>query len=151
MQELSLYAHSMGQNAHHLVFRTKYNLKFFRQELLRDACELFLRGAAQKHGMKIHSIKILPDHVHILLEIPPTLSITEATRLLKGHTSRKFFQRFTIWRGIIKVGHKKAHLWSRWRFSRSVGNVNAGIIENYINNSSHNQFVAYKSRQTKLA
>ena len=140
----------MGQNIFHLVFRTKNNLKFFRQDYIRDHCEQFLCEAADRHGIGIYCMRILPDHVHLFVELPPTLSVSCAVKYLKGYSSRKFFQVYTIWRGIVRKWYKCAHLWSRWRFSRSVGSVRADIIENYILNSTHNQFSAYKDNQTKL-
>jgi putative transposase len=150
MLELTVYKHSIGQNAHHLIFRTKYSLEFFRNPLLSVACEDFLRDSTQKIGVKIYTIKVLPDHVHMLVEIPPILSVTKAIQYIKGCTSKRFFERFTIWKGIVNIGHRKPHLWSRWRFSRSVGSVKANIIDHYIMNSKHNQFAFIGTGQTHL-
>lgn len=150
MLSLRVYSHSVGQNAYHLVFRTKYNIGFFSYGLCREAVEAYLTEAASRNGIGIYVIRVLPNHVHMFVELPPTLSVVESVKLLKGYSSRRFFKRFTGWRRSVAAGHDGPHLWSRWRFSRSVGNVNAGIIDNYIRNSSRNQYELYRGEQMTL-
>ena len=150
MYELIVYNHSIGQNSYHLVFRTKYNLKFFQRDYTQLNCERFLREAAEKHKISIYTIKVLPDHVHIFVELPPTMSVSKAAHLLKGSSSRRFFQMYTVWRDIVKQGHDAPHLWSRWRFSRSVGQVKAETIAHYIKSSKNNQVSTYRERQATL-
>lgn len=150
MYELKIYSHSIGQNSYHFIFRTKYNLKFFQRDYMRKNCEKFLREAAQRHKIGVYTIKVLPNHVHLFVELPQTLSVTKAVQLLKGCSSRRFFQMYTIWRDIVKIGHDGPHLWSRWRFSRSVGTVKAETIEHYISSSKHNQISTYREKQMAL-
>jgi len=137
MFDLTKYSHSIGQNAYHLIFRCKYNLKCFKRDLIRRTVEEYLYAAAERYGIKVYTLKVLTDHVHMFIEIKPTVSIVQATKLIKGYTAKKFFERFTIWREIMHYGHKKPHLWSRWRFSRTVGSIRADVIEHYINDSHH--------------
>ena len=137
---LRVYSHSLGQNAFHMIFRTKYNIKFFSKGVCNEAASHFLLEAAKNHKMGVYTIKVMPDHVHLFLELPSPMSPALAAQLLKGYSSRRFFLRFSGWKRVCSIGHDGPHLWSRWRFSRSVGDVNAGVIENYIRNSEHNQF-----------
>ncbi|MFH1072070.1 MAG: IS200/IS605 family transposase [Nanoarchaeota archaeon] len=150
MLRLKMYSHSVGQNAFHVVFRTKYNLKFFHHDICRDALVAYLEEAALRYQVGVYAMQVMPDHVHLFLEMPPTMSPARLAQLFKGYTSRRFFLRFDGWRRSVAAGHDGPHLWSRWRFSRSVGNVNAGVIDNYIRNSSHNQFAVCRETQTML-
>jgi putative transposase len=150
MYKMIKYSHGMGQNAYHFVFRTKNNLKFFMRPELRASIELYLHEAAEKHRIGIYCMKVMPNHVHMFVELHPTMSVSRAVKLLKGNTSRRFFKKYTIWYKIVRQRYSCGHLWSRWRFTRSVGSVQSDVIENYIQNSTHNQIASFRNFQTKL-
>lgn len=151
MLRLKIYSHSVGQNAFHVVFRTKYNLKFFRHVVCHDMMISYLEEACRRYDIGVYAMQVMSDHVHLFLEIPPTLSQATAAQLLKGYSSKRFFKRFNGWKRVVAAGHDGPHLWSRWRFSRSVGDVNANVIDNYIRNSDHNHFSISRETQATLA
>lgn len=69
-----------------------------------------------------------PDHVHLLISVPPSISLSKAIQYIKGKSSRKLLQEF-------EVLHKRywgEHLWARGYFAVTVGNVNAEDIQRYI-------------------
>ncbi len=71
----------------HMVFRTLHS-----QDLLtkQPMCALtgYVRGVCKNLGIHLYAIGGIPDHIHLLLDIPPALSISEATQKLKSNSSR---------------------------------------------------------------
>ena len=80
---------------------------------------------ANKKGMNIHEIRVLRDHIHCFIEVPPSMSVSQAFQYLKGGSSR-------ILRRNFKWLRKFKCLWSKGKFYRSVGNVTSDVIEHYI-------------------
>jgi len=70
--------------------------------------------------------------VHCFVKIPPTMCISKALNLLKGYSSYKLFQKHK-W---LRRYFRKGHFWSPGKFFRSVGNVTAEAIKNYIAQSN---------------
>jgi putative transposase len=73
-------------------------------------------------------MKVLEDHIHLFVEIPPSMSVSTAFQYLKGKSSRILRRNFP-WLRKFKC------LWSKGKFSRSVGNVTRDVIEHYISKS----------------
>lgn len=131
--ELNHTKHAVGQSAYHLVWRPKYNVKVFLQEFPRKVAETAIKEVAEKYNIKIIELKVMPDHVHCFVEIPSTISISFALQILKGGSARIIFQKCTKWRAFFSYdGKRKPHLWSPGKFFRSVGNVTAEVVENYV-------------------
>jgi putative transposase len=150
MVELEHNKHSVGQSAYHFVFRPKYNIKIFRNPWVRDVCDAAIRQAALNHGISIFELKVMPDHVHIFVGLPPTLSVSKAFQLLKGASARRILQRCKIWRTFLSEGKIKPHLWSPGKFFRSVGCVTADVVQNYIANSNQWDFSYLDRAQKRL-
>jgi len=137
MVKLDHNNHSVGQSAYHIVIRPKYNVCVFRHPWVKQVCEEALNFVAEKYDITIHEMKVMAGHVHLFIGLPPTLSLSKAFQLLKGISARMIFQKCTKWRSFFSYrGEKKPHLWSPGKFYRSVGNVKADVIENYIANSN---------------
>ena len=71
----------------HLVFSTKDREPWIKHEI-ENRVWAFLGGIARENGMKALQIGGMPDHIHIVLGIPPTLSISKAAQLIKGGSSK---------------------------------------------------------------
>jgi putative transposase len=139
--ELNHTRHAVGQSAYHLVWRPKYNVKLFLHEFPRKVAELAIKEVAEKHKIKIIELKVMPDHVHCFVEIPPTISISFALQILKGGSARLIFQKCTRWRAFLSYdGKREPHLWSPGKFFRSVGTVTAEAVEKYIKYSQEWNF-----------
>ena len=85
-------------------------------------------------GGMLRMLEVMEDHIHIFVEVPPTMSVSKALNLLKGFSSYKLFQK-QPW---LRAYFRKGHLWSPGKFFRSVGNVTAEAIKNYIAQSNRN-------------
>jgi putative transposase len=151
MVSLDRNNHSVGQSAYHLVFRPKYNVCVFRHPWVKRVCEDAFKEIANKYGVMIYEMQVMPDHVHMFIAVPPKLSLSKVFQLIKGASSRKIMQKCTRWKAFFSYdGTKKPHLWSRGKFYRSVGNVRADVIEHYIASSNRWDFDYLNKTQTTL-
>jgi putative transposase len=150
MKKLKHNKHSIGQSAYHMVWKPKYNCKVFRHSYPNTVCEQAILSVAERHGIEVYELKVMEDHIHLFAEVPTTMSLSKAFQLLKGGSSRIFFMECWIWKEVYTRRGRDAHLWSPGKFYRSVGNVTAEVIEEYISHSNKWDFDFLNSRQTKL-
>ena len=134
MKGLNNFRHAVGQNAYHLVWKPKYAKDPFKFDLVRKHCEQFLLEIAQKYDFEIYELQVMSDHIHLFVEIPPTMSVCKALQLFKGISSYKLFKQHP-W---LRKHFRKGHFWSPGKFFRSVGNVTAETIQHYISQSQGN-------------
>ena len=64
----------------------------FKREENKKLCEKILKEIAERHGIIIIEMAVMPDHIHLVVEIPPTMSISQAFHLLKGASSHELFK-----------------------------------------------------------
>lgn len=131
MKGLYKHNHGVGQNAYHLVWKPKYARDPFKFESVRMDCEQILYEIAHRYDFEIYELQVMPDHVHLFVEVPPIMSVSKALQLFKGISSFKLFRQHT-W---LRNHFRKGHLWSPGKFFRSVGNVTAETIQHYISQS----------------
>ena|SRR5947208_2535872 len=81
-------SHTIWDCKYHLVWVTKYRYPVLVGDVGLRAREL-LREISRSHEMSIHAGAINRDHVHLLLSIPPQLSVSRAVQYLKGKSSHK--------------------------------------------------------------
>ena len=110
----------------------------FKKEENKKLCEKILRNVAERHGIEIIEMCVMPDHLHLIVRIPPTMSISEAFRLLKGASSHELFKQ----KPNFRKRYPRGHFWSSGKFYRTVGDVDAETTINYVRN--------HKTQQTSL-
>jgi putative transposase len=93
-------------------------------------CRELVRETAQVHEIVIHAGAINRDHVHLLLSIPPSLSVSRAVQYLKGRSSHKLLSEF----GSPRKRYWGHHLWARGYWVASSGNVTDEVWTEYIKN-----------------
>ncbi|RLI97238.1 MAG: IS200/IS605 family transposase [Candidatus Aenigmatarchaeota archaeon] len=125
MTELTHRAHSVGQNAFHFVWKPKYASSFLRFNEVNQVCVGALRLVALRNNCQVYELMVMPDHIHLFVEVPPTMCVSKALQLFKGISSRILRRRF-------KFLTKIPMIWSKGKFFRSVGNVNFETIQHYI-------------------
>jgi len=125
---LCSYSHGYGQTSYHIVLVPKYRRRAFAREDIARCLRNLIASIAKKEGMRLHALEVMPDHLHIFLEVPPTKSMAQVIQLLKGKTAYHLFRVFPE----LRVMFWRGHLWSGGKFFRSVGSVTADVIEHYI-------------------
>ena len=125
--ELSL-AHTVWNCKYHIVFAPKYRRKvFFGQKRLEIG--KILRKLCEFKQVTIVEAEICPDHVHMLVEIPPKMSVSGFVGYLKRKSSLIIYQRW----GNLKFKYRNREFWCRGYYVDTVGKNKAKIAE-YIRN-----------------
>lgn len=132
--EITKFSHSVGQNSYHFVWKPKWSWDIFKFPWVKNDCEAILRDTAGRHKIKIYQLEVMSDHIHLFAEVPPTMSVSKAFQLLKGNSAYALFRKQPWLRNYFKTGH----LWSPGKFFRSVGNVTAKTVAQYIAQSNGN-------------
>ena len=117
----------------HMVFVTKKRGKVFTAETLsylenvfRHVCKCFEAELREFNGEK--------DHVHLLIEYPPKVKLSELVNSLKGVSSRKLKQQFSYIEKDWSVKSSQNALWSPSYFIGSVGGAPLDVLKRYIEN-----------------
>ena len=121
-------SHSIGQNLYHLEWCPKYRYRMFRHEENKKLCETILHNVAQQHHITITELSVMPDHIHMVVELPTTMSVSEAFHLLKGASSNKLFKQ----KPNFRYRYPKGHLWSPGKFYRTIGDADAETVIQYV-------------------
>jgi putative transposase len=127
---LKNYSHKVGVNFWHIEFATKYRYKMFgkfKQKNLVAAC---IRKVAHNHGIKIHILNVMAEHVHMLVTLPHGMDDSKALMLLKGGSAYLFFRHHEKSRLRLPQGH----LWSAGGCAVTVGYNEFSTVEKYIQN-----------------
>jgi putative transposase len=100
----------------------------FRSERMARLLVNVLYTYRQQGRYKLHEFVVMPDHIHLVVELLPTMSISQAFHLLKGASSRELFKRKPAFRG----RYSKGHFWSPGKFYRTVGDADAETVIQYV-------------------
>jgi putative transposase len=122
-------AHAVYELHYHFVFTTKYRKPVLRGDIAVTVRDL-VRRICRANDIEILAGHVRPDHVHLLLSVPPQLAPSKVMQAVKGKTSHRLLQdsrrlRREFW---------GRHLWARGYFVCSSGNVTDEMIEEYIRN-----------------
>jgi len=123
-------SHSIGQNLYHLEWCPKYRYNMFKREENKKLCEEVLHEVAKRHNIIITELSVMSDHIHTVVGIPPTMSVSKALQLLKGASSRELFKR----KPHLRCRYHKGHFWSPGKFYRSVGDADMDTVLQYVRN-----------------
>lgn len=115
------------------VFSLKYHVVFcpkYRRPVLAEPVDArlkqVLQGVADDHGITIHNMEVMPDHVRLFVEADPTFCVAEIVHRLKGASSRILRSEFRHLRSRLPT------LWSRSYYAGSVGQVSEAVVRRYI-------------------
>jgi putative transposase len=126
MDRLESLSHSKWECKYHVVFIPKRRRKVLYGGLRKHLGEVFHRLAGQKES-RIEEGHLMPDHVHMLLSIPPKYAVSQVVGYIKGksaiHLARVYGER--------KQNFVGQHFWARGYFVSTVGRDEA-VIRDYI-------------------
>ena len=125
-QKANSLAHTKWLCKYHIVFAPKYRRKVIYNQYRRDLGEI-LRQLCQWKGVEIIEGHLMPDHVHMLVSIPPKISVSSFMGYLKGKSSLLVFDRHANLR--YKFGNRK--FWAEGYYVSTVG-LNEATIAKYI-------------------
>lgn len=120
--------HSKWNCKYHIVFAPKYRRQVIYGKLRKDIGTILRKLCSQK-GIEIIEAELCPDHVHMLVSIPPKYSVAQIMGYLKGKSSLMIFDRHAN----LKYKYGSRHFWCRGYYVDTVGR-NKKVIEEYIRN-----------------
>ena len=126
--ELQHGAHSTWRLQYHIVFAPKFRRKVIYGELKADIGQILRKLCAEKK-VEIIEAEACPDHIHMLVSIPPHLSVSQFVGFLKGKSTLMIFDRHAN----LKYKYGSRHFWCRGYYADTVGK-NQKMIEEYIRN-----------------
>lgn len=121
-------AHRKWNCKYHIVFSPEYRRKVFYYEK-REAVREIIKTLCDWKGVEIIEGEGCADHVHLLLVIPPKISVSSFVGYLKGKSSLMLFQRF----GNMKFAYRNREFWCKGYYVDTVGK-NTKAIKEYISN-----------------
>ena len=128
-------AHTKWDCKYHIVFAPKYRRQVIYGQIKADIGRI-LRLLCERKGIEIIEANACPDHIHMLVKIPPKISVAYAVGYLKGKSSLMIFDRHAN----LKYKYGNRHFWCRGYYVSTVGR-NRKQIEEYIRNQLQEDMV----------
>ena len=119
-------AHTKWMCKYHIVFTPKYRRKMIYNQHREDVREIIKQLCSYK-GVEILGGNVMSDHVHILVSIPPKMSVSSFMGYLKGKSALMMFDRHAN----LKYKFGNRHFWSEGYYVSTVG-LNEAVIKKYI-------------------
>ena len=126
--EVSSLSRTKWDCKYHIVFTPKYRRKAIYAKLRADIGK-YIRRCCMYKGAGIIEAHAMPDHIHMLVRIPPKLSVSSFMGYLKGKTSLMIFDEHAN----LKYNYGARHFWSEGYYVSAVG-LNKNTVQNYIKN-----------------
>ena len=127
-KDISSLEHTRWRCQYHVVFAPKYR-RMAIYGAIRADIGVILRKLCERKGIEIKEAEACPDHIHMLLSIPPKMSVAYAIGYLKGKSSLMIFDRHAN----LKYKYGNRHFWARGYYVDTVGR-NKEAIKRYIQN-----------------
>ena len=124
----SSLAHTTWNCKYHIVFAPKYRRQIIYGKIKAEIGKI-LRILCERKGVEIIEAEACPDHIHMLVSIPPKYSVSEFMGYLKGKSSLMIFDKFAN----MKYRYGNRQFWCRGYYVDTVGK-NAKVIGEYIRN-----------------
>jgi len=122
----------------HMVYSCQYHVIFcskYRRSVLKDGIDLRLKELImEKQGeyqYKILEMEVMPDHVHLLIDINPKRGVYHVINQIKGYSSFVLRNEFPV------LKRKIPTLWTHSKFVSTVGSVTLEVVKKYIEEQKH--------------
>ena len=126
--DINSLAHSKWNCKYHVVFAPKYRRMVIYNQIKKDIGKI-LRKLCEQKEIEIIEAELCPDHIHMLIAIPPKYSVAQIMGYLKGKSSLIIFDRHAN----MKFKYGNRHFWCRGYYVDTVGKNTKRIAE-YIRN-----------------
>lgn len=118
------------KNQYHIIFCPKYRRKVLIDNIALDLKNILYQIAEDKE-VEIKGLEIMPDHVHMFIEIDPRLMLHKVIKDFKGISSRILREKYP------SLKSRLPSLWTRSYFSCTIGHISEETIKNYIENQKN--------------
>ena len=128
MNDTSSLSHTKWNCKYHIVFAPKYRRQAIYSKIKADIGKI-IRKLCEVKKVEILEANACPDHIHLLVKIPPNISVAQFMGYLKGKSSLMIFDRHAN----LKYKYGNRHFWCRGYYVDTVGRNEAKIAE-YVRN-----------------
>ena len=125
-------SHSVSRLTAHLVWVTKYRYQVLRGDVQTRCRELIIQ-ICDAEDVRILKGVVSKDHVHMLIEYPPSKSVSDLVKRLKGRTSRRLQEEFPA----LRKQYWGRHFWAIGYGAWSTGNVTEEAVRQYLEHHRH--------------
>ena len=136
MTDTNSLSHTKWNCKYHIVFCPKYRRQEIYGKIKEDVGKI-LRKLCEAKGVEIIEAEACPDHIHMLVSIPPHLSVAQFMGYLKGKSSLMIFDRHAN----LKYKYGNRHFWCRGYYVDTVGRNEKNIAE-YVRNQLQEDIIA---------
>ena len=136
MNDVKSLSHSKWRCKYHIVFAPKYRRQVIYNQIKVDIGKI-LRDLCERKGVEILEEECCPDHIHMLVTIPPHMSASRVMGCLKSKSSLMVFDRHAN----LKYKYGNRHFWCRGYYVDTVGKYE-NAIKNYIKNQLQEDIMA---------
>ena len=136
MNDINSLSHTKRNCKYHIVFAPKYRRLEIYGKLKTDIGAI-LRKLCEQKNVNIIEEQACPDHIHMLVEIPPSVRVSQFMGFLKGKSFLMIFDRHAN----LKYKYGNRHFWCRGYYVDTVGR-NEGAIKEYIKNQLQEDIMA---------
>ena len=126
--DINSLSHSKWRCHYHVVFAPKYRRQAIYGKIKEDIGKI-IRQLCDQKGIEIIEAELCPDHIHMLISIPPKYSVAQIMGYIKGKSSLMIFDRHAN----LKYKYGNRHFWCRGYYVDTVGR-NKKAIQEYIRN-----------------
>lgn len=126
VKDINSLTHTKWRCQYHIVFAPKYRRQIIYGKYRIEIGKI-LRTICERNGVEIIEANACTDHIHMLVSIPPKISVSKFMGILKGKSSLMIFDRFAN----LKYKYGNRHFWSRGNYVDTVGR-NKNAIRKYI-------------------
>ena len=123
------YGNSVGDNLKHVQITTKYRYSMMRKEVLKTYCRVAIEEACARHKVEIVILKVMNNHVHMIVDCPRTFSDSKLMQLIKGLSAFILFRLCPN----LRKRYTRGHFWNAGYFCCSVG-ADFDRVYNYVEN-----------------
>ncbi|MBQ1468288.1 MAG: IS200/IS605 family transposase [Solobacterium sp.] len=117
---------------YHVIFCPKYRRKVLREPIAQRFKKIVL-SMQEEQNFYVLEMEVMPDHVHLLLDVDPTIGINILVSRIKGKTAHILNREFP------ELERKLPTLWTRSKFIATVGSVSLDVVKKYIEDQKTNE------------
>lgn len=117
---------------YHVIFCPKYRRKVLR-EPIAERFKQIVMSMQEEQNFYVLGMEVVPDHVHLLLDIDPTIGVNIVIARIKGKTAHILNREYP------ELTRKLPTLWTRSKFIATVGSVSLEVVKKYIEDQKTNE------------
>ena len=117
MKQFKRLSHSIYECKYHFVFCPKYRYQIFKDDIAEYTRQQIYQLCKQKELVEVLELNVRPDHIHLVMEIPPKYRVSDVMGYLKGKLALRLFEKYE------RLGRRYwgRHLWSRGYCVSTIG------------------------------